>query len=94
MNNNNEMLDPQVFTRPRSWQAKVRIKYLLTDEDDLTAEEINGKGKLIAIALNRCKLFRIKDIISRFEEVDDLDEFNDILDDMYTYCDTVRIWVE
>lgn len=88
-----EMLPADIFTRPRGWQAKIQIKYLLTDEEDLTPEQINKKGKTIAAILKNCPSFDDGEIITNFEGVDDLDEFNSILDDLYDYCDTVRIWV-
>lgn len=89
-----EMLDREVFTRKPRWQAKIFVKHLLTDEDDLTPEQINEKGMAIASVLRRCDLFDDNEIITNFEQVDDYDEFNSILDDMYSECDRVRIWCE
>lgn len=96
MSNYKGMLDPSVFTSPRrGWQAKIRIKHLLTDDDDLTPQQINEIGKKIATALKQCPTFDSEhEIVAWFEDVDDMDEFNSILDDMYDECDSLRIWVE
>jgi hypothetical protein len=91
---NNEMLPADIFTRPRGpWQAHLHIKHLLTDED-IEPEQITMLGKEIAGKLRRCSLFTDEEIIENFEQVDDLEEFNSILDDMYDECDRVRIWVK
>ena len=90
---NNEMLSPDVFVRRSPWKCKVRIKDLLTNKD-LSPEEIKELGKKVAARLRLQKLFDDEEIIENFENVDDQDEFNSILDDMYSYCDLVRIWVE
>lgn len=89
----NEMLDRDILTRRREpWKATIAIKHLLTDEGDLSPEQINEKGKAIAGKLSKCKLFENDDVIERFEMVDDLDEFNDALAEMYDECDRARIW--
>jgi hypothetical protein len=89
-----EMLDPKVFQRRPGWVATIRIKHLLTEDDDLTSEQINAIGKAIARHLKACTLFEGEDIIANFEGVTDLDEFNSILDDMYNVCDDARILVK
>ena len=90
---NNEMLSPDVFARRQPWKGKVRIKGLLTNED-LSSEKIKELGKKVAARLRLQKLFDDEVIIEEFENVDDQDEFNSILEDLYDYCDAVRIWVE
>jgi hypothetical protein len=88
-----EMLPDDIFNQPRQWLATIRIKHLLTDEEELTPQQINEKGKAVAAALKGCKPFDNDDVVDRFETVDELDEFNDALREMYDYCDAVRIWV-
>lgn len=90
----NEMLPEDIFTRPRwGWQAHIHIKHLLTDED-VQPEQVALLGKHIAGKLRRCSLFTDEEVIERFEQVDDQDEFNAILDAMYDECDRARIWVK
>lgn len=89
-----EMLPANVFTRPhQGWQAHLHIKHLLIDED-LQPEQVALLGKELAGKLRRCSLFTDEDVIARFEQVDEQDEFNDILDAMYDECDRARIWVK
>lgn len=89
------MLPADIFTRPRRpWQAKIQIKHLLSDDEDLLAEQINEKGKQIAAILRRCPLFQAPLIIEAFENARTMGVFNDALELMYDECDRVRIWVE
>lgn len=94
---NNEMLPAGIFTRPRGrWQEKIRIKHLLSDEDE-PVEVLRAKGKQIAAILRRSRLFADEDVIEEFDDpecIDDMIDFNRILDDMYDECDRKRIWVE
>ena len=90
---NNEMLSPDAFVHRPPWKCKIRIKDLLTNKD-LSPEEIKELGKKVAARLRLQKLFDDEVIIEEFENVDDQDEFNSILEDLYDYCDAVRIWVE
>jgi hypothetical protein len=91
---NEEMLPADIFTRSRQpWQTHLRIKDLLTRED-LEPEQVKMLGKTIAGKLHRCSLFTDEEIISDFEDVEDQDEFNAVLDRMYDECDRVRIWVK
>jgi hypothetical protein len=90
---NNEMLDPDVFVRRPPWNGKVYIKELLTSKD-LSPEEVKELGKKVAGRLKLQPRFQDEEIIENFENVDDQDEFNSIMEDLYNYCDTVRIWVE
>lgn len=88
------MLPSDIFTRPRRpWQRTIQVKHLLTDEDDLTPEQIRATGQAIAKILAHVPLFD-EEIIANFEQVDDLDEFNSILEDMYDECDNLRVWVK
>lgn len=94
MSDYQEMLDPKVFTRRPGWQAKIRIKHLLTDNNDLTPQQVNEIGKQISATLMQCSRFNDEEIITGFDQVDDMEEFNSLLDDMYDVCDDARIWVE
>lgn len=89
-----EMLPADIFTRPHQpWQTHINIKHLLTNET-LEPEQISKLGKEIAGKLKRCSLFTDEEVIINLEQVDEMEEFNSILDDMYSECDRVRIWVK
>jgi len=87
------MLPSDIFTRPRGWQAKVCIRQFITNEDNLTPEQIQAKGKQIAAVLRSQRLFNDDETIEALENADELEMLNDALDAMYNECDRARIWV-
>lgn len=96
---NHEMLPADIFTRPRGWRDVIHIKHLLSDDNNIIPEEINVLGKKIAKELRETTilgipLFKDKETLEALEAVDDLEEFNTLLDAMYDECDRVRILVK
>lgn len=87
------MLDPSVFVHRPPWRCRIYIKELLTN-DDLSDVQVKELGKEVAGRLRLQKLFENEEIIENFENADDQGEFNSIMEDLYDYCDVVRIWVE
>lgn len=79
------------------WKTRISIRHLLSDDDDLSAEQITAIGKQIATILKNCEsfmeVFEAKQIVYDLERADNYDDFNEQLDAMYDVCDGERIWV-
>ena len=89
-----EMLPADIFTRPRQdWKAEMDFRDLLTDEEELTPDQIKAKGQALAVRLEAQPLFEAQDTIALLKEVDNLDEFNSLLDQVWDECNRARIWV-
>lgn len=79
------------------WAAKIRIKHLLTQEDDL--ESIQASMNAIADVLQQSGLFSVS-FVSKFRNIKEdsvvsaEDYANILLDKMYDYADARRIWIE
>lgn len=84
------------------WDHRLRIKHLLTDdESDENAQQV---GKEVA-AIIRASTWARADQKERggnsevimcaeeFEDVDDLDHFNAVLDHLYDLADADRAWI-
>jgi hypothetical protein len=80
------------------WKARVRIKHLLTEDEDHETTQANMNA--IADILEQSAPFSDFDC-SQFREIPEGDSFfgpvdyaNKLLDQMYDYADCRRIWIE
>lgn len=78
------------------WKYEIEIKHLIDDEadpnDDDNAIDV---GKQIAYRLEGYKFFNNPLLIHKFfEEVNNVDDLNYYLDELYDYCDEELIWVK
>lgn len=69
------------------------MKDLLVDEQ-LEDEEVQEIGRNVATRMKGTSYLMHTNFPKRFEEVQDEDEFNDVLDDLYNYADVKRIWID
>ena len=79
------------------WNAHFPIKDL-SPEDDVEDEEAQQIGKTVATRLReRPEIFGemwTQRFAAAFEEVQDQDEFNEVLNDLYDMADLGRIWID
>jgi len=75
-----------------NWKHKVKIRHLFTQEE--TPEAVSKSMIAIGKILQKDRWFKDFDLLEEFFVVDDLDGANDLLDQMYNYCDAYSIWVE
>lgn len=83
------------------WAHKIQIKHLLDDTEPLSELEIQAKTKEFWSIINK-KIYNsfMADFIEDAgffytpEEVKDADDFNELLEQLYTYCDLNSIWVD
>lgn len=87
------------------WDRRIRIKHLLTDDD--SDEGAQQTGRQIALVLRKSDWLAQDQKSSRersgdsevqlateeFEEIEDLDGFNAVLDHLYDLADADRVWV-
>lgn len=75
-----------------NWKHTLRIKHLMTEDE--TPEAVSKSMKAIALAV--CARGFMADFESRHDmaECTDVDEANYLLDSLYDYCDSRRIWVQ
>lgn len=82
-----------------AWKMSVNIKPLIGD--DVSEEGAKRAGKGISDLLSRRLLVRdhyatdqtLRNIIDGLGEVEDVDEFNDVLEDLYDWADENRVWL-
>lgn len=79
-----------------NWRVKVKgIKILLTEDD--SDENATKVGKEVYKILSNSvykKYFKNFDRLEDFNNVFGVDDFNDILNNMYDYCDDNGIWID
>ena len=78
------------------WNAHFPIKDLFTDED-VGPEEAQRIGKEVARRMRaRPHVFGDEtfDFVDRFEDVENQEDFNDILDELYDVADSIRVWIQ
>jgi hypothetical protein len=83
------------------WEHRIRIKHLLTDKDD--RQSLDKSMNAIADVLERSGLFRDFEFLPTFRSIPPgegdavigpRDYANRLLEWMYDFCDSKRIWVE
>lgn len=82
-----------------AWKFSVNIKPLIGE--DTSEEGAQRAGKSISDLLSRRLLARdhyatdltLRNIIDGFAEIEDTDEFNSVLDDLYDWADENRVWL-
>lgn len=90
-----EMLPEDIFTRSRRpWKARVQIKHLLPEDEDLTPDEIGALGAQIAKIMSTCDRFDNDNILYTLALARDVDTFDGAMEQLYDECDAARIWVE
>ena len=84
------------------WYTKVRIRHLIEQDDD-SPEALQASMSAIADALAASPAFATFDrnLLTRMKNLPEGDEVisremyaNRLLDMMYTYADTMRIWID
>lgn len=78
------------------WQAKFPIKDLFP-EGDVEPEDAQRLGQMVAKRLREQPgVFgtRTERFAKKFANVDDQDEFNDALSELYDVADMIKVWVE
>lgn len=73
------------------WRHEIRVKQFFTMAVDW--KSVNQSLNRVADALSANPLFDHFGAIERFREEGDLDKANDLLDELYDFCDEMRIWV-
>jgi len=77
------------------WRYKFQLKDLLSDKDTPPAEV-----QVVAQTLvSRLKAHRVfgehqLDLEAAFEDIQDQDDFNNVLDALYDAADKLRVWVQ
>ena len=78
------------------WKVKITgLRPLLTEDDsDINAIKVGKEFyKILNSSLNK-KYFKEFDRLEEFNDVYDLEEFNNILNSLWDYCDENLIWVD
>jgi hypothetical protein len=79
------------------WNSTIEIKDLL-DHEDVSREQAEKLGKDMATRLSNPKYAadrQLQRVITRFNtDCFSQADFNDILNDMYDWADSRRVWVE
>lgn len=73
------------------WQHQVRLKHLMTLSADW--QSVSKTMSQIAAVLSANPLFDAFPAQREFWREGDLDRANDLLDQLYDFCDEHRIWV-
>lgn len=73
------------------WRFEVRVKQFFTLATDWTS--VNQSMNRVADALSANPLFDHFSGLERFRDEGDIDKANDLLDELYDFCDEMRIWV-
>lgn len=78
------------------WKHSVELKDLLeiADDADLTDDDVNHIGNKIHERISKLECFNDFDIIDEFKEVYDIEDFDNIIEELYDYADYNRIWIE
>ncbi len=81
-----------------TWKYEVNIKDLL-DVDEPTDADANRIGVTIAARLTQAFSARmeddtqLEDIVQAMEEIADVEDFDNILENLYDYADAEGIWL-
>lgn len=83
------------------WLHKIRVKQVLDDNDNLTKEEVQEKTKQLWELL-KMKVYEkfMYDFVDEFwdqfrpETMENVKDFNELLEYLYNYCDWNYIWVD
>jgi len=78
-----------------NWKVKIRgIRELLTDDNSDENAILAGKKVYKILTSKRYeKYFENFVELDNFNYVEGLSHFNELLNDMYDYCDRKRIWI-
>lgn len=87
------------------WDRRLTIKHLLTSDDsDENAQEVGRKIAAILRASDWLKADKeenderlggseVEQVAEEFEDIEDLDHFNLVLDSLYDLADADRVWI-
>ncbi len=92
----NEMLHPDVLTTRRlPWRATITLKFLLEHEDrEYSADEMTALGRQVAEIVRGYSLLSEATLVADFEQVTDVETFNELMDTLYDACDCALVWVK
>jgi hypothetical protein len=77
------------------WKNRIKIRDISEDENfDESTSNITVYGNKMCERLLSYPFLATADFPSEFKKVRTLDEFNNVLNNFYDYCDDNRIWVE
>ena len=75
------------------WNHELKIKDLLTDED-VSPTQATALGLVVARRLRRSPLSNRRYLAECFEDVQDQNDFNERMDDLYDDADAERVWIK
>lgn len=75
----------------KKWKHELRITHLFTENED--KESILKSMNSIANVIELKSYLDDFDNQFSFRDVDNLEEANDLINELYDYCDTNGIWV-
>ena len=73
------------------WKYSLRITHLFTEKED--KESIKKSMNDVADIIEKMPYLIDFDRQFDFREVEDIDEANELIDELYDYCDSNKIWV-
>ncbi len=77
-----------------NWKHRFKIKDLLSDVD-LPPEKVQKLGREVAQRLEAVTFpFDFLDLANDFRYVNDQEDFNNCLEELYDLADDQRIWIE
>jgi len=74
------------------WKRTLRITHLFTKSED--PKDIKESMNKVADVIEKFRPLENFDAVNDFRDCSDLDEANDLINQLYDYCDSNLIWVE